>query len=346
MQATIIGFDIAKSVFQIHGEEPCGKKVLSKRLKRAAAEQYLASLPPTMIGIEACGSSHHWGRLLTEMGHEVRLVSAAYVRPFVKRNKTDARDAEAICEAIQRPSMRFVPVKSVAQQSGRALINARTMLVSQCTQLINAIRGMLAEVGVIAATGQKGFGQLAALLDRADASVPASLLPALRPLLQQWRTAGAAADAIETQIIADAKAHPTMRLLMSIPGIGALTAHAIVMAIGDGKRFKSGRDFAAWLGLTPLMYASGNRTRVGHISCKGDSGLRRLLVLGASALTRQAKSRDASSAQEHWLHGVLARRPAKVATVAQAAKNARIAWAVLTSGRPYQAKRCATTVAA
>jgi transposase len=338
MQATTIGFDIAKSVFQIHGEDASGKKVLTKRLKRGATEEFFASLPPTVIGIEACGSSHHWGRLLSAMGHEVRLIPPGYVKPFVKRNKTDARDAEAICEAIRRPSMKFVPVKTVDQQSGRALENARGMLVRQRTQLMNAIRGMLAEVGIIAAKGQLGFNELRDRVDDADPSVPASLLPALRPLLEQWRSAGEAAEGIETQIVARAKKDPAMRLLTSIPGIGAVSAHAICIAIGDGKRFSCGRDFAAWIGLTPLVYASGGRTRVGNISAKGDSGLRRLLVLGASTVVRYAKTRAAKTEQDQWLHGVLARRPVKVATVARAAKNARVAWAVLTSGTPYQAK--------
>lgn len=338
MQVSTIGFDIAKNVFQIHGEDASGKRVLTKRLKRDATEAFFATLPPTVVGIEACGSSHHWGRLLSKLGHEVRLVPPAYVRPFVKRNKTDARDAEAICEAIRRPSIKCVPVKSVDQQAGRALETARDMLVRQRTQLMNAVRGMLAEVGIIAAKGKAGFDALAALVDSADETVPACLLPALQPLLAQWRDAGERAGAIEAQIVARAKKDPDMRRLAAIPGIGALSAHALCVAIGDGKRFASGRDFAAWVGLTPLVHASGNRSRIGNISAKGDTRLRRLLVLGASSVVRYAATRAPKSGQEAWLHGVLARRPVKVATVAQAAKNARIAWSMLTSGTTYQAR--------
>jgi transposase len=345
MQATTIGLDTAKSVFQVHGEDATGRVVLTKRLKRAALDAFFAKLPPALIGLEACGSAHHWGRRLTELGHDVRLIPPAHVKPFVKRNKTDARDAAAICEVVRRPATRTVPVKTVEEQSARAQENARDLLVRQRTALANATRAMLAEIGIIAAQGQRGFQRLAALIDTADESLPASLLPTLQALLGQWRAAGSAIEALEARLVARAKTHPVMRRLATIPGIGALTAHAIVAAIGDGRRFRCARDFAAWVGLTPVMHASGNRQKLGRISCQGDTGLRRLLVLGASAVVRQAKVRSTKvgekTAADQWVHGVLARRPVKVTVIAQAAKNARIAWAVLTSGQPYQRGRSA-----
>ena len=289
-------------------------------------EGFFSKLPPTVIGIEACGSAHHWGRTLTAMGHSVRLLPAAYVKPFVKRNKTDARDAEAICEAIceamQHPSMRFVPIKSVEQRAARGLETARDMMT--------ATRGLLGELGIVAAQGTRGFAVLCAKIESADAAIPPVLLPALRSLVEQWRAAGEAAEALEAQLVARAKADPTMRRLMRVPGIGPLSAHAIVAAAGDGGQFGSARDFAAWAGLTPREHQSANSRRAGHISRQGDQGLRRLLTLGASAVMRQVRAKPRRGTA--WMRGILARRPVKVAMVAQAAKTARIAWAELAKG--------------
>jgi len=335
MEASMIGLDIAKRVFHVVGEDSAGNVVLSKRLAREKVEAFFAAHAPATVGIEACGSSHHWARRLTALGHDVRLIPAAYVRPFVKRNKTDARDAAAICEAMQRPGMRFVPIKSCEQQAARGLESTRNLLVRQRTQLANAVRGLLAEYGIIAAQGRRGFESLVGRIEQGDAAIPTVLRQALDNLVEQWRSAGRAAEALEAQIVARARTDATARRLMTIPGVGPLGAHAIVAAIGDGAQFGSARDFAAWVGLTPREHQSANTRRVGHISRQGDQGLRRLLVLGASAAMRQDRAKPARATL--WVRGILARRPMKVAVVARAAKNARIAWAMLRSGQPYRA---------
>lgn len=334
MQATIIGLDLAKNVFQLHAEDASGKVLWRKRLRREALEAFLRKQPPALIGMEACGSAHHWGRVISALGHEVRLMHAKYVKAYVKRGKSDLRDAEAICEAVQRPNMRFVPIKSVDQQIARALERARDLLMKQRTQLMNAARGLLAELGIVAGAGLRGFKTLAARIDAGDEAIPSALLPALRPLVEQWRALQASIDELEARIVAQAKRDERMRRLQKIPGVGPIVAHALVTAIGDPRRFATGRDFAAWVGLTPLTDNSGETTRIGHISRQGDHSLRRLLVLGAANRARHAKARPNQA--NAWLLGVMARRPAKVAMVAQAAKTARIAWALLRSGEDYR----------
>ncbi|WP_400765223.1 IS110 family transposase [Methylosinus sporium] len=337
MKPITIGLDIAKNVFQLHGMDASGKRVLSARLRRDKVEKYFAALAPCMVAMEACGSAHHWARVIGALGHETRLVPPAYVKPFVKRNKTDARDAEAICEAALRPSMRFVAVKSVEQQSARALQRARDLLVRQRTQLGNCLRGLLAEMGVVAAKGAAGLAELALLVeDGKDPRVPASLHATLATLARQWRALEQEARALEKRIVASARADEKARLLMAIPGVGPMTAQAVIAAIGDGRQFLTARDFAAWVGLTPRQYASGEKSRSGRISRAGDPGLRRLLTLGASAHLRQARAKPERMGP--WLAGVLARRPTRVAVVAQAAKTARIIWAMLTSGESFRAR--------
>ena len=342
MNATMIGLDIAKSVFQVHGEDASGTVVLRKRLGRASVERFFTALPKAVVGIEACGSAHYWGRVLSAQGHTVRLLPAAYVKPFVKRNKTDARDAAAICEAMQRPGMRFVTLKSREQQAARGIETARDLLVRQRTQTMNAVRGMLAEFGLVAAQGLRGFAVLADAIVASDPAIPALLLPALRGLLAQWQASGERIDALTAHLEQRAHADPSMRRLMRVPGIGPLTAHAIVAAIGDGAQFGSARDFAAWVGLTPREHQSANTRRHGRISRQGDPGVRRLLTLGASAVMRQVRGRPRRGTA--WMHGILARRPVKVAVVAQAAKTARIAWALLRSGEDYRVRGMAAAV--
>lgn len=339
MNAITIGLDIAKSVFQVHGEDASGKVVFQKRLRRTQVEPFFAKLAPAVVGIEACGSAHHWGRTLQALGHEVRLIPAAYVQPFVKRNKTDARDAEAICVAVRRPDMRFVPIKSIEQQAARGLEGARELLLKQQTQLINSVRGRLAEYGIVAAQGRRGFAALAAQIEAEDPEIPAAALVALRPLVEQVRSLATSIAELEAEIVAATKADAVMRLLATIPGVGALTAHAIVAAVGSGTQFTSARDFAAWVGLTPRQHSSGGRERSGGISRQGDKRLRTLFALGASTLMRNARTR--SDRATAWQRALLARRPMKVAVIAQAAKTARIAWAILTSGEPYQAAKAA-----
>lgn len=334
MQAITIGLDIAKNVFQVHGEDASGKVVLQKRLRRSQVLPFLAKLEPALIGIEACGSAHYWARELRALGHEVRLIPAAYVKPFVRRNKNDVRDAGAICIAVSRPDMRFVAIKSVERQASRGLERSRELLVKQHTQLMNSVRSQLAEFGVIAAPGKRGFAELSQLIAAGDERLPALLLPVLRLLLQQIERLNSAGAAIAARIMAVAKTDPVMRRLATIPGVGGLTAHAIVTAIGDGKQFASSRDFAAWCGLTPRGNSSGSKRREGGISRQGEIRLRKLLALGASTIINSARKRTGRATQ--WQRGILARRPVKVVVLAQAAKNARIAWAMLTAGTTYR----------
>jgi transposase len=266
------------------------------------------------------------------------------VKPFVRRNKTDARDAAAICTALGRPDMRFVAVKSAAQQAARALERSRDLLVRQHTQLMNSVRSQLAEFGIVAAQGRRGFAELAAVVAEGSAAVPALLVEVLHLLVQQIDRLAAAIVLLEQRIVAAARAHPAMRRLTTIPGVGPLSAHAIVTAIGEGKQFASARDFAAWCGLTRRVDQSADKRRERGISRQGDNGVRKLLVLGASALLRhQRVSPDRATP---WQRGIFARRPVKVAVVAQAARNARIAWAMLQSGETYRRPQPASNTAA
>lgn len=333
MYATTIGLDIAKSVFQVHGEVS-GQVVLVKRLRRSQMVDFFAKLAPARIGMEACGSAHYWARTLRTLGHEVLLIPAAYVKPFVRRNKTDARDAAAICAALGRPDMRFVPVKSVEQQAARGLERSRDLLVKQKTQLMNNVRSQLAELGLVAAQGQRGFNDIKALLEAGADDIPPVLLSALRLLVRQIDQLGKAIFILEKQIVARARENEMMRRLATVPGVGPLTAHAIVTAIGDGKQFACARDFAAWCGLTRRVDQSADKRRERGISRQGEMRLRKLFALGASTTMRYARSSPDRATE--WQRGILTRRPIKVAVIAQAARNARIAWAMLQSGECYR----------
>lgn len=329
MNTITIGLDIAKSVFQVHGED-AGRIVLQKRLRRSQVVDFFAKLPRSLVGIEACGSSHYWARTLRDLGHDVRLLPAAYVKPFVKRNKTDARDAAAICAAMSRPDMRFVAIKGTA----RGVERSRDLLVKQHTQLMNSVRSQLAELGIIAPQGRRGFNALLQFITVGDPRVPPMLLTALRMMIGQIEQLGQAIATLEKQIVATARAHPAMRRLATIPGVGPLTAHAIVTAIGDGKQFASARDFAAWCGLTRRIDQSAGKRRERGISRQGEMRLRKLLALGASTIMRHLRSCPVRATA--WQRGILARRPIKVAVLAQAAKTARVAWAMLQSGDLYR----------
>jgi transposase len=333
MYATTIGLDIAKNVFQVHGEAG-GQVVLTKRLRRSQMVDFFAKLAPCLIGIEACGSAHYWARTLRGLGHEVRLIPAAYVKPFVRRNKTDARDAAAICRALMQPDMRFVPIKSIEQQAARGLERSRDLLVKQQTQLMNNVRSQLAEIGIVAAQGRLGFNKLVALLQAGDDGVPPLLLSVLRLLVRQIEQLTTAIFILEKQIVARARENETMRRLTTIPGVGPLTAHAIVTAIGDGKQFATARDFAAWCGLTRRVDQSADKRRERGISRQGEMRLRKLFTLGASTTMRYVRSSPERATE--WQCGILARRPVKVAVVAQAARNARVAWAMVQSGESYR----------
>ena len=328
-----IGLDIAKSVFQVHGEDAAGRIVIQKKLGRAKMMAFFAKLPPCAVALEACGTSHYWGRTLRALGHEAKLIPAAYVKPFVKRNKTDARDAAAICVAAGRPDMRPVAIKSEEQQASRGLERARELLVKQRTQLTNHVRAMMAEFGIVAAQGGRGFAALTSRLSSSDPGLPATLVAALQALLTQAEALTPAIGAIEEEIVSIAKREPAMRRLTTIPGVGYLTAHALVAAIGEGRQFGSARDFAAWAGLTPRESSSAGKRKTKGLSRQGESRLRKLFALGAATLMRNARMRPERATA--WRRGILARRPMKVAVLAQAAKTARIAWAVLVSGKQY-----------
>jgi transposase len=333
MQVSTIGLDIAKNVFQAHGEDAGGRIVFQQKLRRGRVLAFFAKLAPCVVALEACGTSHYWGRELRALGHEVRLIPAAYVKPFVKRNKTDARDAAAICVAAQRPDMRPVAVKSEEQQASRALERARELLVKQRAQLLNSVRSLMAEFGVVAAQGVKGFAELRARLAGQEAFAPATLIDALRQLVAQIDALSPAIAALEEKIVAAAKQNADMRRLLTVPSVGYLTAHAIVAAIGDGRQFGSARDFAAWAGMTPREASTAGKRRLKGVSRQGESRLRKLFALGAVTLMRSARSQKPGATK--WRSAILARRPFKVAVMAQAAKTARIAWAVLVSGKPY-----------
>jgi transposase len=302
--------------------------------------EFFSKLAPCVVALEACGTSHYWGRTLRALGHEVRLIPAAYVKPFVKRNKTDARDAAAICVAAKRPDMRPVAIKSEEQQASRALERSRELLVKQRTQLMNSLRAMLAEFGVVAAQGYRGFAELRARVASDEPELPETLVAALRLVAAQLDQLTPTIEALEDRIKSVAKADPAMRRLSAIPGVGFLTAHAVVAAIGEGRQFASARDFAAWAGMTPREDSTAGKRRTKGVSRQGESRLRKLFALGAVTLMRNARSRGDRATP--WQRGILARRPMKVAVLAQAAKTARIAWAVLASGKDYAAPALAS----
>ena len=333
MELKRIAIDTSKYLFTLHGVDHDDRVVLRRELRRDKLKAFFAALPPTEIVMEACGSSHHWGRLLIALGHVVKLIPPQYVKPFVKRGKNDRIDAEAINEAASRPNMRFVPVKGAEQQAATLILKTRDMLVRQRTQLINAVRGHAAEFGVIAA---KGTARVEPLLARIaeDDTLPAAARAMLAVLGGQIATLDAQIAELETQMRAAHKANPLSRLLEQTPGVGPISALSLALTI-DPAQFRSGRHLAAALGLTPREHSTGGKQRMGGISRAGDERLRRLLVVGATAVIRQAAAgRGKASA---WLLNLLQRRPRKVVAVALANKMARVAWAMMTSGEAYRA---------
>jgi transposase len=332
MKTIMIGLDLAKSVFQVHGVDAAGQVVIRRRLRRGQVLEVFAKLAPCVVGMEACSGAHYGARELRALGHEVRLMPPSYVKPYVKRNKTDGRDAEAICEAMQRPTMRFVAVKSIDQQAEMALHRSRALMVRQRTMAANALRGLFAEFGMVAAQGINGLRSLVQQLPT-PAGIPAQACGALVSLARHWQALEEDIQALERQIVAALRNNEPGRRIMQIPGVGPLTASAVIASVGDMRQFRSGRSFAAWLGLTPRQHNSGAKRRSGGISKQGQRDLRRLLVLGALAQLRQERRRK----HNPWLLELLQRRPAKVAAVALAAKTARIIWAVLAKGEAYRA---------
>jgi len=336
MEITTIGLDLAKSIFQVHAVDAAGTVVVRKALRRSQVLPFFTKLPPCLIGIEACGTSHHWARTLAKLGHEVRLMPPAYVKPYVKRGKTDANDAEAICEAVTRPTMRFVPVKAPEQQAALALHRTRDLLVKQRTQLVNMIRGLLAEFGIEIVRGLHHAIELAARIAKGDApEVPDLAVRVITGLAGQIGDVQVRLAALEKELLAWHRSNELSQRLGTIPGVGLISATALAASVTDPGRFRSGRQFAASLGLTPLQNSSGGKERMGRISRMGDRYLRRLLVIGMTSLVRRARAKPDSV--DPRIAAMLARKPARVVTVAAANRTARVAWAIMARGGTYRA---------
>jgi transposase len=335
MQAiTTIGFDIAKSVFQVHGVDAEGHLVIRRQLKRRRVIAFFQKMPPCLVGIEACASSHYWSRELQAIGHTVRLMPPAYVRPYVKRQKNDMADAEAICEAVTRANMRFVPTKTPEQQSGLTLHRTRHLFMRHQTSVINAIRAHLAEFGIVAPVGRRGVEELLCVVaDPNDKRLPEIVRASVAALASQLLSLKKQILDFDRMIMAWHRSNQTSKRLNCIPGVGPLLATALIASVPDPKAFRSGRNFSAWIGLVPKQRSSGGRERLGSISKQGDRYLRSLFVTGAFAVIRYAKIHGTK--HRPWLTALLARRPTKVAAIALANKLARMAWAMMTTGERY-----------
>ena len=329
-----IGVDIAKSVFQIHGVDAAGTVVIRRRIGRARVLEFFADLPPCRVGMEACATAHQWAREIAKLGHDTRLMPPIYVKAYVKRGKNDAADAAAICEAVTRPSMRFVPIKSVEQQSVLMLHRARDLLIRQRTQLTNALRSHLAELGLVAEKGREGLHQLAAIvMECGNERLPSDARFACQAIITQLHAVQIEISGLDKRIAQTHRANADSKRLETIPGFGVILSTAVVATMTDPKAFKTGREFAAWIGLVPRQNSTGGKERLGSITKQGDRYLRRLLVVGATSVINSARARPY---KYPWVIELLGRRPAKVVAVALANKMARIAWAVLAKGERYR----------
>ena len=333
-EVSTIGLDIAKQVFQAHGADASGRVLFRKKLRRDKLLGFFAAQPACVVAMEACGGAHYWAREIARLGHEVKLIAPAYVKPFVKRQKNDAADAEAICEAAQRPTMRFVAVKSEEQQASAMVFRARDLLVRQRTQLINALRGHMMEYGWIAPKGPSHMAKLAELIGDPDV-LPEAARAVIRMLLASLEALDRQIAELDKEISRRASGDAVARRLMTIPGVGPITATAIAALAPPVETFAKGRDFAAWLGLTPLQKSTGGKQRLGGTSKMGERTLRRLLIIGSSAVVRHASKRGAPKGS--WLEQMLARKPRMLVTVALANKMARIVWALLSRQEDYRA---------
>jgi transposase len=335
MQAVTIGLDIAKSIFQVHGVDADGRVIIRRQLKRRYVLAFFDKLAPCLIGMEACGSSHHWSRQLQALGHTVRLMPPAYVRPYVKRHKNDATDAEAICEAVGRANMRFVPTKTTEQQGGLVLHRTRHLLIRQQTSVINAIRAHLAEFGIVAPVGRHGMEELLHVVaDVNDKRLPEVARACVGALGGQLRMLKAQILHFDRMIMAWHRGNETSKRLDALPGVGPALATALVASVADPRAFRSGRDFSAWIGLVPKQSSSGGKQKLGSISKRGDRYLRGLFTAGALAVIRYARLHG--TGHRPWLTALLARRPTKVAAIALANKLARMAWAMMARGQRYR----------
>jgi len=331
-QITRIGMDTSKQLFQLHGVNAAEEPVLRRKLRRSQMIAFFAALPPTVIGIEAGGAAHHWSRTLSALGHEVRIMAPQFVKPYVKRGKNDAADAEALCEAVSRPTMRFVPEKTAEQQAALMLVSLRDRLVRSRTQLTNAIRGHAAEFGLIAA---RGTDKIAPLLERiaGDSNLPALARSLFAQLGEEFAQLQERLKKVDVALMAWHRQSEVSRRLAEIPGVGPIGASMLALKTPDPRSFKSARHFAAWIGLTPKDHSTGGRTRLGGITRAGDEGLRSVLVVGATALIQHMRR---GSRLWPWLQRLLASKPYKLVAVALANKIARIAWKLMTSGHGYE----------
>ena len=335
MNITTVGLDLAKNVFQVHAVDARGKVMLRKQLKRDQVSCFFVNLPPCVIGMEACASAHHWGRRLEGFGHTVRLMAPQFVKPYVKSNKNDMADAEAICEAVSRPNMRFVPIKSVEQQSVLSLHRVRQGFVKARTAQANQIRGLLGEMGLVIPQGIRYIAQrVPALLEDASNELPATFRELIERLTGHLKLLDGQVDEIQRQIVSWDRNCEVSRRLQKIPGIGPLTATALVATVADASTFKNGRQMSAWLGLVPRQKSSGGKPTLLGISKRGDAYLRTLLIHGARAAIRAAQRRTGSR-ENTWISKLLVRRHANIAAVALANKNARTVWALLAHGREF-----------
>ena len=332
---TRVGLDLAKHVFQVHGVDAAGAIVFNKAIKRDKLLAFFAALPRCLVGLEACGSAHHWTRELIKLGHDARMMPPAYVKAYVRRQKNDAADAAAICEAVSRPSMRFVAVRPVTNQAELMRHKAREMLVAQRTQVLNGLRGHLGEVGVIAAQGPRHARELAGLVEACDGSIPLEVCAALAELVHQLHRLDETIARLDKTIAKNAQANATSRRLMTIPGIGPITASAIVAAVPDVSGFSGPREFAAFLGLTPRQHSSGGKEQLGRISKMGNRYLRKLLVVGAHAVLFHRKAHN--DALRMWAKKLIEKKPFKLVAVALANKLARVVFAILKAETSYRA---------
>jgi len=335
-----VGLDLAKNVFQVHGADSGGRAVLRKKLRRAQVLEFFGQLPACVVAMEACGGAHFWGREIGKLGHEVRLIPPAYVKPFVKRQKNDAADAEAICEAALRPTMRFVPVKSEETQGAAMVFRVRELLIRQRTQAINALRGHLSEFGRIVPQGAANAARLIAIVDDPDSGLPADAIPTLNVLVAALAHLETEIAKLDAEITRRAKENELARRLMTVPGIGPLIATAIATLAPPAENFHKARDFAAWLGLTPRQHSTGGKQRLGATTKMGERSLRRLLIIGANSVIIKRHT-HAAARPGTWLGGMLSRKPPMLVRVALANKMARIVWALMARGGVYQSPAAA-----